>query len=317
MASSPARPETLGGLLRVAAAGVVWGTIPLALRVAEGAPTVKVFYRVLFGSAALALYAALSGRLGEFRLSRRQLGMLLGQGAILTLNWFLFFGALDRATVATAELLGYTGPVFVAVLAPFVSREPFERAIIAPLVLALGGIAVILAPHGIEIGSRTELVGAGMAFASSLTYATLLLRSKRILREVATLPLMVVEYTFASVVLLPVALTQPGPSTAKGFAALAYLGLVCTAGSGLLFITGLRRVRTDHAAILTYAEPVSAVLFAALLLGEALTWPTVLGGAMVVAGGVLVARLQPSTGTLEAPGGAGLAEEEAPGPGVG
>jgi drug/metabolite transporter (DMT)-like permease len=54
----------------------------------------------------------------------------------------------------------------------------------------------------------------------------------------------------------------------------------------------MRRVRTDHVAILTYVEPVSAIVFAALLLGEALTLPTVLGGLMVVAGGLAVARLE-------------------------
>ena len=69
------------------------------------------------------------------------------------------------------------------------------------------------------------------------------------------------------------------------------LGVVHTALAGFIFLGGLRRVRTDRAAILMYAEPVSAVIFAALFLGEPLTAATVAGGAMVVPGGILVARL--------------------------
>lgn len=55
-------------------------------------------------------------------------------------------------------------------------------------------------------------------------------------------------------------------------------------------------MRTDHAAILTYVEPVSAVVFAALFLGESLTAATVIGGALVVTGGIVVARLEAREG---------------------
>ena len=61
---------------------------------------------------------------------------------------------------------------------------------------------------------------------------------------------------------------------------------------GYLFFGGIKRVRTDHVAVMTYIEPVSAVLFAALLLHEPLTLTTVAGGAMVVLGGLLVTRIE-------------------------
>ena len=83
--------------------------------------------------------------------------------------------------------------------------------------------------------------------------------------------------------------------------ALLTLGLVQTAFAGVFFLSGLRRIRTDHAAILTYAEPVSAVLFAALFLAEPLTGWTLAGGAMVVAGGLVVARLSPRAESELAP----------------
>jgi drug/metabolite transporter (DMT)-like permease len=218
------------------------------------------------------------------------------QGVVLTVNWVLFLTALDMTNVATAELLGYMGPVFVAVLAPFVTRERFDRRIVLPMALALGGIVVILAPQGLAVAGGRQLLGAVLAFCSALTYSVLLLRSKRILHGVTARALMVVEYGVASVLLLPFAvwlfLQGQGPASTGAYVALAALGVVHTAFAGLLFLAGLRLVRTDHAAILTYAEPASAVVFAALFLGQALTVPTVLGGLMVVGGGALVARLE-------------------------
>jgi len=299
--TSPDSRDRLSGLTRVAVAGLIWGSIPLLLRSADGASVVKVFYRVFFAGTVIGTWLFTTGRWRELtRLGGRKLLQVMAQGLILTLNWFLFLTALDMTTVATAELLGYTGPVFVAALAPFVTGERFDRRILFPLGLAMGGIVVILAPHGLSVTSREEMVGAALAFCSALTYATLLLRSKMILRGISSGSLMLVEYTVASTVLLPFVIAAylrgDGPSTPTAYAALVTLGVVHTAVAGFIFLSGLRRVRTDHAAILTYVEPVSAVALAALFLGESLTPITIAGGALVIGGGIMVARLEAREG---------------------
>jgi drug/metabolite transporter (DMT)-like permease len=300
------RKAALIGLGRVAVAGIIWGTIPLVLRAADGASIIKVFYRVLFANVAIFGYLVATKRVGEITsLSRGKLLQVGVQGVILTLNWVLFLSALDLTNVATAELLGYTGPVFVAALAPFVTGERFDARILVPLALALGGIGVILVPQGIGISGGQQALGALLAFLSAITYATLLLRSKKILRGISGMALMVIEYTVASVILLPfVAVLYSrgqGPTHLGSYAALLVLGVVQTAFAGWIFLGGLRAVRTDHAAILTYTEPVAAVLFAAAFLGEQLSMWTLVGGAMVVAGGLWVARTLPGTETEVVP----------------
>lgn len=303
---APASAERLSGLVKVALAGIIWGTIPLALRAADGAPTVKVFFRVFFAAAVIGLWTLTGGRWRELaRLDRAKWRQVITQGLLLTLNWFLFLTALDLTTVATAELLGYTGPVLVAMLTPLVTGDRFDRRILIPLGLALGGIIVILAQHGLTFGSGPQALGAMLAGASAFTYAALLLRSKKIIRGISSGALMLGQYGVASLVLLPFVIYSyangDGPGSAGSYAALVTLGVVHTALAGFIFFSGLRRVRADHAGILMYAEPVSAVIFAALLLGEPLTLATVVGGMMVVLGGVLVARIEPMPG-IETPG---------------
>ena len=295
---APNTDDARSGLAQVALAGLIWGSIPIVLRAADGASIIKVFYRVFFAAATVLLIMAATGRLREVTgLGRRKLGQVAVQGAILTLNWVFFLSALDMTSVATAELLGYTGPVFVAAFAPFVTGESFDRRILVPLALSLGGIVVILAPQGLSLGSGRETWGALLAFASAITYATLLLRSKNILRGISGLSLMLIEYSVASVLLIPFVVWLyshgRGPTSARSYAALLILGVVHTALTGIIFLGGLRRVRTDRAAVLTYAEPVSAVVLAALFLGEPMTAATVVGGAMVVFGGIVVSRLEP------------------------
>lgn len=299
------RTERISGLVRVAATGVVWGTIPLVLRAADGDPWVKVFYRVVFAAIVIGIWMFATGRWRELiTLSPQKRRQLASQGLLLTVNWLLFLTALDLTEVATAELLGYTGPVFVAALAPTLAREPFDRRIVLPLALALSGIVVILAQHGLALGSGRQALGAALAAGSALTYAALLLRSKKILHGVSTGALMLGQYVVATIVLLPVVLYSyangGGPTSAGSYAALATLGIVHTALAGFVFFGALRHIRADHAGILMYAEPVSAVIFAALFLAEPLTPATVIGGVMVVLGGVLVARIEP-TPSIEAP----------------
>jgi drug/metabolite transporter (DMT)-like permease len=291
-----------GGLARIAFAGLIWGSIALFSRQVHTAAVVIVFWRVTFAGLTIAAYLAAKGRLGELgRLPGRRKLALAGMGSLLALNWVLFFTALKLTDVAVAVLLAYCGPIFVTAFSPLVTRERFDRRVLIPLALALVGTAVIVGPRELQMSESTHLLGALLAFASAFTYAILVLNAKRLLKGIPATVYMLGEDITAALVLLPLVLFTPGPSGAVEWGALVTLGVVHTAFTGFLFLSALRRVRADHAAVLTYAEPVSAVVFAALLLGEPATIATLLGGAMVVIGGILVARLVPAPG-MEAPG---------------
>jgi drug/metabolite transporter (DMT)-like permease len=290
------------GLVRIGLAGVIWGSIPVFVRMVEASPFVIVFWRVAFGAAAAFVYLLLGRRLGELkRLDHRGVLALLGMGALLAVNWVLFFGAFALTRVAVVELVAYTGPVFVAALAPFISKERFDRRTLLPLVLALGGTALIIGLGRLSLEGERSLLGAAMAFGTALLYAGLMLLGKRLLSRMSAPVIAFGNYTFAALLLLPAALLLRGPSSTKEWGALAALGVVHTTIAILIFLSGLRLVRTDHAAVFTYAEPVTAVIFASIFLAEPLGWVTGVGGVAVVAAGVLVARMTPTT-SVEAAG---------------
>ncbi|HET6352198.1 MAG TPA: DMT family transporter [Coriobacteriia bacterium] len=304
--ASDTRASRLSGIARIALAGLIWGSMPLFLRSADGASVIKVFFRVGGAAVVIGVWLAVSGRWRELTtLPARKWWQLASQGLVLTANWLLFLTALDMTSVATAELMAYSAPVLVAVLAPAVTGERFDRRVVLPLALSLGGIVVILAPQGLSLGSGRQLLGAGLALASAATYATLLLRSKKILAGVTSGALMIVEYTLATLVLSPFVIWQyahgNGPSTPVAYASLITVGIVHTAIAGFIFLGGMRRVRTDRVAVLTYVEPVSAIFFAAIFLAEPLSLPTVVGALMVVTGGVIVARIDTDAGVMPVP----------------
>ena len=297
------RQTPASGYARIFAAATIWGSIALLVRATDAHPAVIVFWRVLFAAIAIGIYLAVKRRLHELpALPGRMKIRIAAMGLLLTINWVCFLGALTLTKVAVAVLLGYLGPVFVAVLNPIVSRQPFDRRIVLPLLLALAGTAFIVGPQDLSLDDGRHLLGAGLALVSSFTYALLIVFVKRLLKGVPASTYMLGEYLVATALLLPVALLLQGPVAGGEWIALVTLGTVHTAFTGALFLTGLRLVPADRAAIITYAEPVSAVAFAALFLGERAMATTLLGGIAVVSAGIMVARLAPAqTATVEGP----------------
>jgi len=295
------RSDSLSGLARVALAATIWGTIPVFVRLVHVGAPVIVFWRVAFAGMFVVALLAVRGKLGAFfRLPRRRRLSIFAIGMLLAVNWMLYLGALQLTKVAIAVLIGYCGPIFVAVLTPIVAHEPFDRRLIVPLGLALGGVATIVGPQDLSLQNGTHLLGAGLALASAMTYALLILNAKRLIHGVPSTVYTFGEYLGALTLLLPVVLLSKGPTQPIEWGALIVLGVVDTSLTGLLFLSGLRRVRADHAAVLTYAEAVSAVVFSAVFLHEPITAFTVAGGALVIAGGAMVARMEPQAG-IEAP----------------
>jgi drug/metabolite transporter (DMT)-like permease len=280
------------GLLGVSAAATIWGSTALFARWSGAGPLVTVFWRVAIASAALLVYVHLRGQLKVLpHLGRRMLLGLVLVGILLAFGWAALFTAFAWTTVATAVLLNYLAPVFVAAFTPLATHVPADRRIILPLAVALAGTAAIVGPQALNATGSRNLLGILLAFGSAVVYAVTVLITKRLLAGVPAGLAALTQQSVATVVLLPAVFLLPGPTGAVGWGSVVVLGVVHSGLAVLLFFNGLRVVRADHAAVLTYIEPVAAVMFAALFLKQPLTWYTVLGGAAVVAGGIMVARL--------------------------
>lgn len=293
------------GISAIIGASFIWGTLPLVLRLVDGASSIKVFWRVCFAFAAITIWLIISRRFTHVIHAKKK-AILAGiaQGIILGINWALFLGAFERANVATVELLGYMGPVFVTILAPFFLDDTFDKRIIMPLVMAFIGMTIILNPRALVVGSH-EFVGASMAAASAVTYAILTIIGKKLVTRIKMDVLLWFEELGASLVLLPLALIayKSGnvPSAPSQYLWLALLGIVHTALAGWLFFVGLVKLPADQAAIFTYGEPASAVVLAALFLHEPLTVRSLIGGILIIIGGTIVARIDASKGVKTPP----------------
>jgi drug/metabolite transporter (DMT)-like permease len=231
-------------------------------------------------------------RLAVLRLDRDRL-RVAGLGVLLAGHWFVYFAAIKLSSVAVAVLMVYTAPILIALLAPLVLPEARSRVGLVALVPAAAGL--VLVALGGEGGAHVRPLALAAGLAAAISYALLVVFTKQVAMRVPVLAVTFWIYSIASVAIAPLLLAASRVlPTANELPALAALGVVFTALSGYVYISLLRRVTAQAVGILSYIEPVSAALLAWALLEESLTWQIAVGGALVIAAGLLVVFLEPA-----------------------
>ena len=281
--------HTLGSLL-IAACALSWGFIGIIVREVDLPAMVIVFFRV--GLASVAVIALLLAT-GRRELLRPPPPTVIALGVLLATHWSLYFAAIKETSVASAVLITYAAPIFMALLAPLLIREHVPAVSVVALAISLAGITAI----SLAGGSGEEAVratGVVLAVLAAITYAFMIVLLKRWGADVHPTTVIVWQEGIAAVVLSPALLFADfGNVTAGDVGYLLLLGIVLTGLTGVLYVAGLRWVPATTAGILAYMEPVSAALLAAAILGEALTPAVIVGGLAIVAAGVAVAMRSP------------------------
>ena len=278
--------------LSVAGIATAWGGVAVIVAGVELEAAVLVFLRLALAAAATAAGAAALRRAHVLRLPRAPWRLLV-VGGLLAAHWWLFFQTIKLASVAFAVLVVYTAPIFLALLAPVFLPERRSRVALVALVPALAGIALVaLAGEGeLRVGAAGVAAGVGAA----VTYAFLVIATKRLTATVAAPTITFWSYLVAGAVLAPflVAAERVLPRGAE-IAYVLLLGVVFTALTGVVYVWLLRKVTAQAVGILSYLEPVSAAFLAWAILGQPLG-PAVLGGAaLVVTGGLIVVLAEPA-----------------------
>ena len=283
----------------VAALASSWGFVSILVREIELDAEVLVFYRCFLAVAALGFGLLAARRLDL--LTRPSNRWALALGTTLGLHWFLFFETIKLSSVVLAILMAYAAPILVALVGPFVLPERRSSVALAALVPAAGGLALVaLAGEG---STHVRPLAIATGIGTALTYAALVIGTKRIASQVSAAGLTFWNYLLSGLVVMPLVLLDgrvfPEPGEV-GY--LLLLGVVFTAVSGYLYIWLLRRVTAQAMGLLAYLEPVSAALLAWAILDEPLGWKTILGGALVIGSGLAVVLFEPAEPQpLEAP----------------
>jgi drug/metabolite transporter (DMT)-like permease len=250
-----------------------------------------VVLRMGLAGIVLAAVFFLTGGVEEVRRSGRVWRLVL-IGFIVAVELTLYYASIRLAGVTVGISLEYMAPVWVALAAPWVLRTRRRRVDMVAVGVAVAGMALVLLP-GISLSVASgSLPGIVCGVLAGLCYAAVMILIKSVGGAVrgSTFTLF---YCAGSVVLLtPLAVWQAVSShyhlTSTDVWIVLVSGLVYTALCFTLFSDGIRHAPVEHAGVLGYLEPVTAPLWAILLIGEVPPWTTAAGGALIVAAGILV-----------------------------
>ena len=288
------KEERRRGYVMVVTAAVCWGVMAtvakLLFRDRGVDPLILAVVRAYLATLTLVLVLALLNP-ARLRIGARDFraAAVIGVGG-LAINNFFYFEALHLTSVATAILLQYLAPILVALYAVLIQRERLPGRIVLALALALLGCALVVRAYDLEV-LRPNLLGVLAGLGTATAFAFYILASRAALKTLDAWTLLTYAYFSAAlawiVVLPPWRLLGLGfPLGIWGaFLAVATVGTVVPFG---LFISGLKYLPPTQASIVSMLEPVVAAVVAYLLLGETLIPLQIVGGALVLAGVVMV-----------------------------
>ena len=277
--------------LRVVTATLLFGSIGLFVRAIPLPSAVIAFARAVIGAAVLLAAAFLTGQPPRLAAIRRQLLPLALSGAFIGINWILLFEAYRYTTVSIATIAYYTSPVLVVLAAPLVLRESFSAAKLVGVLAAAAGTLLLTGTGG--AAGPDPVRGVLLGLGAAVFYAAVILTNKFI-SGLSGLERTGTQLAFAAITLAPYLLvTRPAPTgrmTAAALLCLAVVGLIHTGFAYLLYFSAMAELPGQTIALLGYLDPLSALLFSALLLRERLA-PLQLAGAALVLAGALFGEL--------------------------
>ena len=259
--------------------------------------TLAPFVRnIAVNSGELALYRAVLAALliGAFLFLTRQkltlkglgrdLPLLLLSGVAMGINWILLFEAYKYTTVAISTLSYYFAPVIVTVICPFLFKEKLTKKQLICFVMSTLGLSLVIGITNLGSGGNDAL-GVAFGLGAAVFYATVILLNKFI-KGISGIQRTFLQFLSAIAVLIPYVLFTGGVQLHHldgiGWGCLLVVGLVHTGITYCLYFSSLKELPGQEAAILSYIDPLVAVVIGVLVLGEPLTWQQFIGGGMIL-----------------------------------
>lgn len=274
---------------------VLFGTLGPFVRSIPVSSGELALYRAMMASVLIGGYLLMTGQKIPFARIRKEIPLLLASGMAMGVNWILLFEAYKYTTVSAATLSYYFAPVIVTLVCPVLFREKLTRRQIVCFVMSTLGIVMIT---GIgELSGGKDLVGILFGIGAAVFYAAVILLNKFI-KNVEGIHRTFLQFLAAIVILTPYVLLSGGVTlggmNGTGWVNLLIVGCIHTGVTYCMYFSSLKELPGQKAAILSYIDPLVAVLISVTVLGETMTLWQAAGGALIL-GFTLWNEIAPAT----------------------
>ena len=241
-------------------------------------------YRAVLAALLLSGYLMVTKQPLKPRVLGKDLLLLLLSGMAMGINWILLFEAYRYTSVSAATLSYYFAPVLVTVVCPILFREKMSLKQWLCSAMATCGIVMITGIGDWQPGG-SYLKGVLFGLGAAVFYATVILLNKFI-KGVAGIRRTVLQFYAAILILIPYVAFSGGVTLwgmeSLGWVCLLLVGLVHTGVTYCLYFSALKELPGQEVAILSYIDPLVAVLLSVFVLGERMTPVQIVGGSLIL-----------------------------------
>ena len=277
---------------------VVWGASFIATKVAlqDVSPITVVWLR--FGMGVVILGIAVTIR-KQFALPKRnEWGYFALVGFLgITFHQWMQSTALQTSRASTTAWIVATTPVFMALLGWLALKEKLTRLQTGGIALATLGVLLVVSNCDPTTISFKQFGAPGdiLILISSLNWAVFSALSRRGLREHPATRMMFYVMTLGWLFSSVLFFTSSGPHelpqlTSNGWMGITFLGVFCSGLAYIAWYDALQALPTGQLGAFLYLEPPVAVIIAAIILAEPITWAALLGGGIILFGVWMVNR---------------------------
>lgn len=266
------------------AMGIIWGVPYAMIRIAvrDFDPVVVAFGRTALGALLLLPVALYTKAFGPVL---RRWGWVLAYTVVeITGPWLLIGSAETRLTSSTVGLLIAAVPLIAVVIVAALGHDRIDARRIVGLIVGFAGVATLV---GLDL-DFSDLGAFAALGVTAVGYAVGPVIINRKLADLPSMGVVAVSLAMAALIYAPFAAWRwPTRFTAAAGWSVVGLAVICTAAAFLVFFALIAEVGPARATVITYINPVVALLIGVVLLGEPLTAGMAIGFPLVILGSVL------------------------------
>lgn len=276
--------------IKIITAMLIWGSVGLFAKMIPMESAQIVLGRVVLGGIVLGFVYAFSREKSSFEKLKKNIPVLALSGAAMGFNWIALFEAYKYTTLSLSTIAYYCAPIVVMAASPFFLKEKITKPKFLGISAAMAGLICITG--NLSGGSDPEK-GFLFGLLAAVLYASVTLLNKKA-SGISGMEITLMQLIAAGIVILPYAVitNECGwalPGT-RGIAALLIIGIVHTGFALYLYFSAIQALPGQTAALCSYMDPCSALVFSAIFLGERLAVRDFVGAALIL-GGALYGEL--------------------------
>ena len=263
---------------------IVFGTIGLFVKYIPLSSGEIALYRAILAIILLGIFLLITKQKIDIKTIKKDLLLLLISGMAMGINWILLFEAYNYTSVSVATLSYYFAPVLVMVVSPILFKEKLSILQIICFVGSTIGLVLLTGISDLN-GNNDHFKGIILGILAAIFYATVIILNKFI-KGVSGVNRTFLQFVSSIIVLLPYVLLTSGINVLKlegvSWIYLLIIGIIHTGICYCMYFSSVKELRGQEVAILSYIDPLVAVIVSLVFLSESMNVYQIIGGILIL-----------------------------------